>query len=385
MNIGIFSECYKPTKNGVVTSIDTFRDEFEKKGHRVFIFAPQTPGYQNRNDAFVFRFQSFRIPGQGYYPIGVPFSPKIKKIVGELNLDIIHVQSLFPISRYGRAMGRRYHIPVIMTYHTLIEEYAHYVPFSQNLTKKILIKLSKNFANSLDHIVTPSEPMKEILERDYGINTPISVIPTGIRIDEIPDVPASEVRKKYLIAPGKKLLFYGGRIAKEKNLDLLFKSFFALRKKMPNVHLIVAGDGPAKEYYVDMVDKLNLREHISFLGFLERKDIYWLFAGVDLFAFPSMTDTQGIVILEAFAGRTPVVAVNKLGPSKIIIDGKNGYLTKNSTNEFTEKIYKILKNDRLRERMAEEARKRAEQFTAEKMADRMLDLYKLVISQHKSS
>jgi glycosyltransferase involved in cell wall biosynthesis len=382
MNIGIFSECYKPTKNGVVTSIDTFREEFKKRGHRVFIFAPLTPGYKDRNDAFIFRFQSIRIPGQGYYPIGFPFSPRIKKIINELNLDIIHVQSLFPISRYGRAMGKKYNIPVIMTYHTLIEEYAHYIPFFQGLTKKIIIYLSRNFANSMKHIVTPSEPMKEILEKDYGITSPISVIPTGIRIKEIPDVPASAVKKKYMIEPNKKLLFYGGRIAKEKNLDLLFKSFFTLRKKMPNIHLIVAGDGPAKEHYIDLVDKLNLRDHVSFLGFLKRKDICWLFAGVDLFAFPSMTDTQGIVILEAFAGRTPVVAVDKLGPSKIIINGKNGYLTKNDPQEFTEKIYKILKNDQLRERMAEAARHRAEQFTASKMADRMLDLYKLVIAQH---
>ena len=383
MNIGIFSECYKPTKNGVVTSIDTFRDEFTKKGHRVFVFAPLTPGYKDRNDAFVFRFQSIRIPGQGYYPIGVPFSPHIKKIVGQLDLDIIHVQSLFPISRYGRAMAKKYKLPVIMTYHTLIEEYAHYVPFFQDITKKMIIGLSKRFANTMDHVVTPSEPMKDVLE-NYGITAPISVIPTGIRIDEIPDVPSSAVRKKYLIAPNKKILFYGGRIAKEKNLDLLFKSFIALRKKMPDVHLIVAGDGPAKQYYLDLADKLNLRDHITFLGFMERKNIYWLFAGADLFAFPSMTDTQGIVILEAFAGRTPVVAVNKLGPSKIINDGKNGYLTKNDVTDFSEKIYKILKNPKLRESMAENARKRAEQFTAEKMAERMLDLYKLVISQHNS-
>jgi len=383
MNIGIFSESYIPTKNGVVVSIETFRSEFEKREHRVSIFAPMTPGYKDKNKKHIFRFQSFRVPGQEYYPIGAPFSPYINKKVGQLNLDIIHAQSLFPISRYGRKMAKKYDIPVIMTYHTLIEDYAHYVPFLQKLTKKVLISLSRNFANTMEHVVTPSVPMKEKLENEYGVTTPISVIPTGIKLETFPDVPSSAVKKKYMIEPNKKILFYGGRIAKEKNLDLLFNSYHALRKKIKNVHLIIAGGGPEVDFYKKMVQKLRLNDHVTFEGFLERKEINWLFAGVDLFAFPSVTDTQGIVILEAAAGYTPTVAIDKLGPSKIIIDGKTGYLTKNNLNEFTSKIYKLLKNDRLRQQMGKAARVRAEQFASEKMADRMLDLYQLVIKQHK--
>ena len=281
------------------------------------------------------RFQSIRIPGQGYYPIGIPFSPKINRTIPNLNLDIIHVQSLFPMSRYGRTMARKYNIPIVMTYHTLIEDYAHYIPFFQGLTRKIIIGLSRNFANSMEHVVTPSEPMKEVLETKYKITKPISAIPTGIKIKTFHNVPTKEVRKKYMIEAHKKVLFYGGRIAKEKNLDLLIKSYQRLRKKMKNVHLIISGAGPELDHYKNMVKKLGLNNFVTFEGFLKRSEINWLFAGVDLFAFPSITDTQGIVLLESFAGYTPAVAVDKLGPSKIVI-GNQAW--DNTGNDHTERV-----------------------------------------------
>lgn len=381
MKIGIFSECYKPTKNGVVSSIDTFREQFLKLGHEVFVFAPKTPGYKEV-DENVFRFDSVRFPGQAYYPIGVPISPKIKKIVKNANLDIIHVQSLFPISRFGRKMARKFKIPVIMTYHTLIEEYAHYVPGLKSLAKKAIISLSRSFANSMDHVVTPSKPMRDVLE-SYGITTPISVIPTGVKVELFPDVNVSQVRKKYMISPSKHVILYCGRIAKEKNLELLLKALYKMLKKTPNVHLIIAGDGPEKQFYKSLAQKLNLTDNITWLGFLEKKDINWLYAGAEVFAFPSVTDTQGIVVIESFAGHTPVVACDKLGPSALVSDGVDGYLTKNNADEFSQKLLDIIKNDKLRENMAQKAYEKAQKFSAQKMAERMLDLYKVVILHQK--
>jgi glycosyltransferase involved in cell wall biosynthesis len=374
MRIGIFSECYKPTKNGVVTSIDTFREIFELEGHQVFIFAPKTWDYKDAADGHIFRFPSIIVPGQANYPIGIPICPRIDAVVSLLKLDIIHVQSLFPVSRYGRRQARKLKIPLVMTYHTLIEEYAHYIPFFKKPTQNFLIKLSRNFANSCDQIVTPSSPMKEKL-LEYGVSKPIEIIPTGIRIEDFKTTDPEKLKRKYNIDLDKKILLYAGRIAEEKNLPFLIQAYKKIIDQYPKVHLLIVGDGPDKGKIEKEVKSLELEKNVTFAGFLDREEITKVYGAIDIFTFPSKTETQGIVVAEAMAGGNPAIAVNEMGPTEIIEDGKNGYLVPDNETVFAEKVLELLKNPTKMDEMAESARARAEEFDYHKTGQKMLELY----------
>lgn len=383
MRIGIFSECYEPILNGVVVSINTFVRELEKRGHKCFIFAPG-----NRKctsfPANVYRFPAIAWPKD--YPLAFPFLAPLKSSkICDLNLDIIHTQHMFAMGRLGLKIGKQCNIPVVHTYHTLITEYAHYIPLvPNNVVKSIVERITRSYCNQCDQIVTPSVSMQKIL-RDYGVRTPIEAIPTGIYLDEFNHPFHKDVlRAKWHIPENQKVLLYLSRVAKEKNLDFLFDAIKKLRKKRDDFHLLLVGGGPELEYYKKIVDKWELSAFVTFTGMQKKESANRFFGAADLFVFPSITETQGIVITEAMAAGIPAVAINKMGPSNIVRDGIDGFLTALNVDEFSDKIEKLLNDSSLREKMGKAARKNAENYSAENSATKMEKLYERTIHYYCS-
>jgi len=382
MNIGIFSECYKPTMNGVVVSIETFRKELIKRGHKVFIFAPKAKikNYHDENP-YVFRVPSIITPFKKDYPLGLPYFTEIPKILPLMHLDIIHLQHPQIMGRFGRKLAKKFKIPTVYTYHTLLVEYAHYFPIFKNLVKKYLIKVSKDFSNSVDQVITPSKTIKELLI-NYGVKTPIEVLPTGITLKDYQNPYPEKIKKEYCINPKNKVLIYVGRLAEEKNILFLLDAFQAIQKKYPKCHLLLVGGGENEKKYQEKSKRLNLK-NITFTGQLPKEKTNQTFAVGDIFLMPSLTDTQGIVVVEAMAAGLPAVVMDKFGPSEIVEQGKSGFkIAPNNLDEFVEKTILLLENDSLRFEMSKNARLRAKDFDSGKQTEKLIKLYERVIAKN---
>lgn len=374
MKIGIFSECYRPTTNGVVVSIDTFRATLTQMGHEIFIFAPRTKDYIDEDPAHVFRLPSFTWPGQKYYPIALPGFGHTLQLAANLSLDIIHCQHLSFAGQLGQNIARRLGLPAVYTYHTLIAEYTHYVPLFHNFAKKYLIKRSRIFCNRSDAVVTPSPSMRKKL-LNYGVTTPISVIPTGIYPERYTRDCRPQLLQKFQIPDNRKLLLYVGRLAAEKNIPLLLESLKIIKGKYPAIHLLLVGSGPQEPDYRHWLAQNKLSDYVTFTGFLPKEETEKVFGACDIFTFPSLTDTQGIVVVEAMAAGTPPVAVEALGPADIIHDGVDGFLTDPNVNQFADKIITLLSNQELYQTMSKEAKVEAKKYSAKACAKKMESLY----------
>lgn len=382
MRIGIFTECYHPTLNGVVVSIDTFCEELEHRGHEFFIFTSKSYGYRDPNPTRVFRLPSIPTMVKDY-PLALPFlAPLTIDRVRDLRLDIIHTQHLFMMGRLGLNIGRALQIPVVHTYHTLITEYTHYVPIFHALAKKAVIGISRSYCNQCNQVVTPSASMKKVL-RSYGINVPIEIIPTGVKTNDF-DHPFDPriIRAKWQIPEHQQILLYVSRIAKEKNLDFLFEAVRRLSRKRNDLHLLMVGGGPELKHYQKKVAQWNLSGQVTFTGKQEKSQANRFFGAADIFVFPSITETQGIVITEAMTAGLPTVAVGIMGPKDIITNGVNGFLTPLKISEFTDKIEKLLENKALRDEIGKRAHQKAQEFSAKNCALKMEQLYVKTISDY---
>lgn len=387
MKIGIFTECYKPVMNGVAVSIESFKTALEEKGHEVFVFAPEHP--EAKQEKNIFRFPSFSDPKKRLYPIFLPSINLLKNRLPEdviKNLDLIHSQHMFTAGRLARYVARTYDKPLVYTYHTLIADYTHYAGIFSAVVKIYLKNMSKRFCNSCDQIITPSNPMKKILVK-YGVKKPIDVVMTGIepkaykRVSE-PD--EKQIRQKYGIDQNAKICLYLSRIAKEKNLDFLFKAFKKIKQEYSNVHLLMVGGGPEEEWAKSRVQDLGLGTWVTFTGMLPKAEANKMFGFGYVFTFPSFTETQGIVVGEAMASGTPPVAVGKMGPTDLIHDGKDGFLTKLSISDFTNKVVKLLKDQKLHDMFVMEGLSRVEEFSNETSVRRLISLYEKVIGRSDS-
>ena len=377
MRIGIFTECYNPVLNGVVVSIDTFRKELEKRGHQYFIFTTGCPGYKDATQNII-RYSpmiAFKSKG-GRYPISWPqiVTFQARKIAA-FNLDIIHSQHLLGLGLLGLRVAKKLKIPSILTYHTLLAEYAHYSPLFPSLVRKYLIKKSRDYCNLYDQLVTPSNSMKKILI-SYGVKKPIEPIPTGVNISDY-ERPYSRagIETKWKVPQDKKLLLYVSRIAKEKNVDFLFEAVRKLASRRQDFHLLLIGGGPELSYYCSMINKWKINEIVTFTEMQPKQETNRYFGAADIFVFPSITETQGIVITEAMAAGVPAVAVGIMGPRDIIQEGVDGFLTRLNIDEFTGKIESLLNNENLRKQMGECARENAKKFSVKATSDQMEKLY----------
>jgi len=387
MRIGIFSECYHPTLNGVVVSIDTFKKEMEAMGHEVFIVAPKVKNFKDDDESHILRYPSTTMFGPNDYPIGLTFlAPSIKKKICKLNLDIIHAQhSLGMISVTAMKVARSCNIPIIHTYHTKLDDYIHW-KVGAFLGRWYVRTMSTRFCNKCDYVVTPSPSMKKIIE-DYGVKTPIEPIPTGIDIESFQHpFSREELKEKWNIdiPQEKKVLLYLSRVASEKNIDFLFEAISQLSQKRNDFYLIMGGGGQELEDFKKKAIKLKIDKITSFTDKLPKEDAERLFGAADIFVFSSITETQGIVIVEAMAAGIPAVAVGIMGPTDVIKDGKDGFLTALKIDEFSDRISQLLDDEDLRKRMGAKAKVDAEEFSTSACAKKMENLYINVKNNYRS-
>lgn len=381
MKLGIFTDSYLPYTSGVVRSIQTFKEELTSLGHDVFIFAPS---YKNcNNESRVFRFASIPSLTNREFTLAVPFSLRLKQIIQDLQLDLIHVHSPFLLGRLGARYARKEDIPLVFTYHTLYEEYVHYVPFARSLTKELAQKVSRDFCNQCDLVIVPTGIIADYLQK-IGVTANIRKVPTGIRINQFQTVDRFWLRQRFNIDPQERILLFVGRLGQEKNIGLLLESFSLVNIEMNHTTLVLVGGGPEEEELRTEADRLGIGEKVIFTGTLPAEEVANCYAGSDLFVFSSVSETQGIVIAEAKAAGLPVVAVGAYGVSEMVEHGMDGYLTEPEPLQLAKHICHVLKYDNLREQMSIRARSNATKLSSVNCTQQLVKCYTdLLVSSNK--
>ena len=373
LRIAFFTDTYLPTRDGVVTSIQLLKGELEALGHEVFVFAP-APKYDKDREPGVnyFRSVSFR-RYQGYR---VPMFPTNKcEILDKLGIDVIHNHGLAFMALRSMFAGRTLKKPVLTTWHTNVTEAVRFYNFS-GLPDEVLVRLMWIYFRSLLHrsevVIAPTETIKESLLSYVPSIRHIEVVPTGVDLARFqPGIDASAIRERYGLQD-KKVILHLGRIALEKNMDLVINGFAKLAKRMPELRLMVAGEGPAKDYHVKAVQELGISDKVVFTGFVPDAELPLFYSACDVFTIASKFETQGLVVLEAMACGKPVVGINYRAVAEIVRDGENGFLFDDDEESWCSAVMKgVNASPELRHR----ARIRAEQFSQREEARRMVKYY----------
>ncbi|MGQ9454347.1 MAG: glycosyltransferase [Armatimonadota bacterium] len=369
--------------NGVSVFVSTLRDEMARRGHEVYIFAPRFEGFTDELDC-VFRWPSCHTFLMPDYPFPSPLAPGMAKQFESLGVDVVHTQTPFILGITAARWARRLGIPLVSTNHTLYTEYAHYVPFRPMiLTKLVIIKLMKWYYSKCDLVVVPSRMVEGIL-RLYGVKTPIEVAKTGIvPARDLPPGTREQMRRKLDLADCDFVLLYVGRIAREKNLGMLFRAFRMLVSRHKNARLLLVGGGPALDEMRRLAERLGVGSFVKFLGVLQRSAIDDVFAASDVFVFPSKTETQGIAICEAMSAGLPVVAVDAGGIPENISSAVDGFLTPDDPKLFAEMVERLLLNEDERLQMGLKAKEKARRFSVESMGDNFERIYASVINANR--
>jgi len=383
MKIGIFTDSFIPEVNGVVTSLQLFIAEFRRRAHEVFLFYPNNGLHLKNNPSDrTYCFPSILIWGK-QFRFAFPFL-RSKKIAF-LNLDIIHNHTPGSIGWAGLHLAKKFKIPAVYTYHTRVERYAQfYLHLPAWLENATFTAVSKGFYNRHNLIIAPSKGIKKELEQ--YVKKPIEVIPTGIDIkanlEKASRINPQEILAKYNLKITNDLLITASRIGKEKNIGFLFEAFCKIKKNCPNAKLLVAGGGPEKEAFVKYAASLDCGRDIIFLGFLKQEELFSLYQVAKVFLFSSFTETQGLVVLEAMAMGLPVVALEAVGVEDLMENNQGGFMTENNNYIFSQKVVALINDFNLWQEKKESALKQAQNFSIEKMGDKLIEVYERLIKNN---
>ena len=305
MKIGIFTDAYNPTVSGVVTSINMVESEMKKRGHEVYVFAPSKSIQPNDNQTlYMLNSMPLIVAKQYKNRVAAFYSRDIAKKIKELNLDIVHTQSEFSLGHFGKIISRKYDIPFIHTYHTMWEDYIHYImPIKGGRKiyfKRLVRTYSRNFARKAECIITPSKKTEKYLKYKCKIkNKPIFIIPTGIDTkafnkENFTDEQRNSLKLKLNIKKDDKVILFLGRMGEEKSIDVILKSIAPLLEKSDNIKFLLVGDGPSKEPLEQLTKDLSLENKVIFTGKVPWNEVPKYYNIADVFVNASLTETQGL-------------------------------------------------------------------------------------------
>jgi len=331
MRVGFFTEVYRPIINGVVASVDGLAGGLRALGHEVYCFAPHIPGSDEGDGAL--RMPSLPLPTSTPYRLTVPLVSRRNRRGIINHLDVLHAHSPFVTGWMSVRYASRLHVPLVYTYHTRLEEYVHYLPFDPKATRFAASTLTRSFANLADAVIVPTPAMRRRLA-EIGVTAHIEVVPSGIDLEHFSSGKRrADLRQSLGTKPGEKLLLFVGRFGREKNVELLLD---ALTITKVSARLVIAGDGPERDALEARAKELQLGERVRFLGEVGRDELPDLYASVDAFVFPSVTETQGLVLVEAMAAGAAVIAADAPVVREVL--GGAGRLVPLSAKAFAEAI-----------------------------------------------
>ena len=387
MRIGIFTDTYTPFINGVTTSVVMLKKALERKGHTVYIV---TVNAENMKYEIEENGKVIRIPGipigiydyrlTGIYPI------KAINMIRKWNLDVIHSQTEFGIGTFARILAKQLNIPLIHTYHTMYEDYVHYIThgYFNRSSKKIVEYLTLFYCDkTISELVVPTKKAYELFKQKYKVDRNVYIVPTGIDVEKFykeknKNINITEKRKELGLTKDDFIILFVGRIGSEKNIDLLLSSMNYLIEISNNIKLLIVGDGPDLENYKKYVSKNKLEQNVIFTGKVPWNKINTYYLISDCFATASHTETQGLTVIEAMAASLPVVAIKDESFTDTVINELNGLVFRNK-REYQKCIVKLYQDKNLVKKLSNQARISAETHSSKYFAEQLLDVYKIAI------
>lgn len=387
MKILMISDVYFPRVNGVSTSIQTFRRELVMLGHEVDLIAPAYPlpyTEDHRTLRVRSRYLLFDPEDRMMIPGDVRrLLPRLR----ESSYDLVHIQTPCVAHYQGIDIANLLNIPRVETYHTFFEEYLfHYVPVvPKALVRALSRRFSRSQCNQLDALVVPSTAMRDKLV-EYGVRVPMHVVPTGIPLAQFAAGDGDVFRVAHGIPNDRRVLLFVGRVAFEKNVDFLLRALERAVSVIPDLLLVIAGEGPAQASLRRLAAKLNLQEHVLFVGYLDRRDaLLDCYRAADAFVFASRTETQGLVLLEAMALGIPVISTAVMGTRDIVGPERGALVPDDDEADFAEHIIRLMRDGDLRARLAEEGRAYVREWHADTLARKLVATYQDVLAAYPAA
>ena len=389
MRIGIFSETYTPYISGLVTSEVMLKHALEKQGHEVYVVTANIESFKYEYDE---KERVLKIPGlpTGIYDSRLTsiYPVRAVKKIKSWKLDVIHSQTEFAVGTFARIIAKQYNIPLVHTYHTMYEDYIHYVTkgYFKKSTKKLLEYFTKFYCDTTaTELIVPTTKTYKLLTEKYKFEKNIHIIPTGIEVDRffeenISKEEVQNLRKRLDLSKKDFVILFVGRLAEEKNVEFLINSQKNLNKKYKNIKLIIVGDGPDKEKYEKLSNSLGLSNNIIFTGKAAWGDMPYYYHVSDVFATASKTETQGLTIIEAMASQVVPVCMRDEAFQSMVTEELNGLFFV-TNEEYEAEIKRLYLNPKELKRFDKQARIQAEHYSSKNYADRVLEVYQRAIKE----
>ncbi|MCF6156997.1 MAG: glycosyltransferase family 4 protein [wastewater metagenome] len=381
MNILMMTNTYKPFVGGVGRSVETFTEEYRKRGHRVVVVAPEFKNMP-KGETDVVRVPAVKNFRQTGFSVPLPVPGIIFKRLRDFQPDIVHSHHPYLIGDSAVRVAAWYGVPLIFTFHTFYGQYTHYVLDQSLDLKRFVSTLSIEYANLCDSVFAPSQSVASLL-RQHGVKTPIEVVPTGVHVKEFACGERAGLRASVHIPQDVFVVGFVSRIAPEKNIKFLSEAVAYFLKKEENAHFLVVGKGSLEGEIKDFFKREGLAHRLHCLGILQRKDLINAYHSMDVFAFASHTETQGLVVTEAMASGVPVVALDASGVREVVRDYVNGRLLyAENKKEFAAALQWIVRlSSEEREGLRKAARNTAHNFSVDQCTEHALSLYEILMKK----
>lgn len=391
MRIGLFTDTYPPYINGVSTSVYMLKKALEQKGHEVYIVTVNDDNtkYKLEDDNKIIRIPGIPTGIYDYRLTGI-YPLKAINIVKKWKLDVIHSHTEFGVGTFARIIAKQFNIPLIHTYHTMYEDYIHYITkgYFKKSSKKIVEYLTLFYCDkTTNELIVPTKKTYDLFKQKYGVEKNIYIIPTGIEVERffkenINPKTINELKKELGIKKNDFVVTFVGRIAKEKNVDFLIDAHKELLKKNKDIKLIIIGDGPELPSFKNKVSKLKLNDNILFTGRVAWEQIPAYYQLSSAFATASTTETQGLTVIEAMAGGVAPVCIEDESFKNVVVDELNGRLFK-TKRKYKSIILDLYNNPEKLQKLSKQARLNAEIHSARHYAESVLDVYNHAINSKK--
>lgn len=379
MRIGMFTDTYFPQVSGVSTSISILRNELKKKGHEVYIFTTTDPDAVSENG--VIRLPSIPFASFEDRRVAIAGFDRCLKIARNYHLDIVHTHTEFSLGLTGKYVASRMKIPSIHTYHTMYENYTHYIWNGQIINQNHVRWYSRIFCSQNDGVITPSRLTHDTLI-DYGVKAPLKIIPTGVNIPEFDESIRPKLRDRLEISQDKIVLLSLSRLSKEKSIGEVIAAFPAIQQHIPQAYLLIAGDGPERAALEEQARDLGI-DSIQFVGQIDHSQVNHYYQMADLYLNASESESQGLTYLEAIANKLPIVTKENDYLRSIVKSEAFGKLYR--ANESLAPVVVDFLKQKAKGDISEINQELLDSISAEAFADKVLDFYNTIIESPKQS
>lgn len=385
MNILMLTNTFTPHVGGVANSVQAFTAEYRRLGHRVLVITPTFEGMPV-DEEDVIRIPAIQRFNGSDFSVPMPVPGFLTPALDEFQPDIVHSHHPFLLGDTALRIAASRDIPVVFTHHTQFEQYTHYVPGDSPALQRFVVDLTTGYCRLCDSVIVPSESIASIV-CGQGVETRIEVIPTGVDVRRFAEGDGHAFRAALNIPAGAFVVGHLGRLAPEKNLGFLAEAVAGFIARHQNACFLVAGSGPSEQDIKQIFATRRLSDRLYLAGKVQGRQQVDAYHAMDVFAFASQSETQGMVLTEAIAAGVPVVAVDAAGAREVVIDGQNGrLLPREDSAEFAAALEWIASlSDEQRQVMRRAMAETAERFSLGRCAARALSLYQLLTSSARAA